>query len=166
MSDGLIEGGDELPSEGDGGSSAFRPSRRKVLAVAAWTVPVVIVGTAAPAFAASSAPVLVREWGGVCRTTNGSGKFRITTEWTNTYNFDITVKIIDLSVNGTSYKSNTLPVFRIPATSDRSQVIEVGPVPSPPPASVTVTITYEVSYSGSKTNYTTTSPTIPLTVCA
>src|SRR3954454_14953391 len=128
------------------GAGAFRPSRRSVLVAAAWTVPVVIVGTAAPAAAASSAPVQIGQWGPVCRTSSGSPRYRITTMWTNTYNFEITVKVIDLSVNGTSYSSNTLPVFKLAAhTADSPKVIEVGPAGAFT-STVSVTITYEVSY--------------------
>jgi len=162
--------GDQLSSEGEHSndatsSNAFRPSRRTVLAAVAWTVPVVIVGTAAPALASASAPVQIGTWGPVCRTATGTPRYRITTTWTNTYNFEITVKVIDLSVNGTSYSSNTLPVFKLAATTTGVvQVIEVGPAPAAT-STVSVTITYEVSYPGSRNRYTSTSPELPLGVC-
>ena len=60
----------DLFDDDDDGSGAFRPSRRKVLAVAAWTVPVVVVAQAAPAFAAS--PGVVQFTGTSCKHPGAS----------------------------------------------------------------------------------------------
>jgi hypothetical protein len=105
MSDELIDGGDER-------QTTFRPSRRKVLVAAAWTVPVVIVGSAAPALADSSAPVSVGTWGPFCKHTgNGafSGSYHFASTWTSSFNPTTVVTINSITVNGTVFTTGLTP---------------------------------------------------------
>jgi hypothetical protein len=171
--------GEDERSDDGSATSAFRPSRRKVLAVAAWTVPVVIVGTAAPAFA-SSAPVFVASWGTVCEHTFDLPPFytastlHIVSRWRNDLTSTTTVTVNSVRINGTLYTSGitarrglltppTSATFQLPASSASTEVIiHVPSVPASTTSDLLVSYTYNGQQYTSGTNGGVSSPTCSL----
>jgi hypothetical protein len=165
MSDGLIEGGDERQTGGTA-ATAFRPSRRKVLTVAAWTVPVVIIGTAAPALAASSSPVEF-QWNNPCFHTSGTHQdsLHIPLTVTNTYNSTISLQVRSVTVNGIALTTIDQSRNRIEARDTEPVVVHAGKLDAQP-VSVVIVITYDVVVGNQTTRYTVTSPSLPVTACS
>jgi len=132
---------DDYDSEGQ-----FRPSRRKVLAVAAWTVPVVLVAQAAPALAAS--PGAVQFTGTSCKHPGASQPpfkqdyhFQLLIK--NTSGGPVTVTITAVYV-GTSEATATARDFSVGANVEP---VSMSPIPISVPNSATGT-TYIVHANG------------------
>jgi len=168
MSDELIDGGDEPMTHGDGESLAGRPSRRVMLTAAAWTVPAVIIGTAAPALAASSAPLQVG-FGTFCKHNGGtnSGKFHLQTTWSSSFTKQKDIRIRSIKVGTTTLRtvSNVRPDdFDLPALASNLSVIFHFTLAAPaPPAGSTVVITYCIG--DGDTTYTATSGALTPGTC-
>lgn len=86
-------------------SGGTQISRRSVARGMAWTVPVVAVATAAPAYASASQPVIIVGCGNACKHP-GEGQndktYHFTFCFTNTTASSITVILTGMVVNGVS----------------------------------------------------------------
>lgn len=131
-----------------GGASGI--SRRTVVKGVAWSVPAIVVGTAAPAMAASP-PVFVDVFGQFCKhpgNSTGPCPFRthLTLLWDNTSALPMTVTITSVVINGVTYTGGEiLPsgAFVVPANADDFVYsLVVGPTPNSANAVVTVNYDY------------------------
>ena len=134
MSEGVCAG-ENGSTDAISGTNAFRPSRRTVIAAAAWTVPVVIVGTAAPALAAASDPITIGNWGPLCKHTGSdgddafpSGTYHIESTWNSSFFGERWVTITSVTVNDKVYTDGITVIVSKPTGR---RLLRPGEVPNP-----------------------------------
>lgn len=132
-------------------------NRRTVMKGAAWSVPVIMVATAAPAMAASP-PVFVDAWGPFCKHPGENPNdplrrlYHLNVSWDSTFPVPKLVTIISVTVNGVTFSGPdydavgggvTPQSFVIPANANNYDVVfHVGRTDDS--ANANVVILYEI----------------------
>ena len=145
--------------------SAPQVSRRSVARGAAWSVPLVAVGVAAPAFAAS-APVPTPVVTG-CQCSSGGKKYRVILNFTQSSTTSYSITAITVSIPSETITGTTPTTASVPTGTGTTTVGVVFTRPNNS-ASSTVTITYTIknNTTNQSTNVTIGPSTITWPNCA
>ena len=128
-------------------------SRRSVTRGLAWSVPVVVIATPAPAYANHSVPIIVTQTGVACKHP-GEGQnvksYHFTFCFQNTSVFDATVHLTDMIVNGVSARQGVLPqTILVPAGQTVCKYVDAKDYPNS--ANGTATLVYNFDINGENT---------------